>query len=237
MRFSDPNNPAPPVKKLITTSGVEVIVNPPPPPAPERRREPAPQGPQAIILPEGQSEEERRAWLDALCRQYGPVIDKILADRNDTLEESRKDLRQRVLLIFCEKVVAKRKIEKAEAYLHGIVRREVSNHKAVVRPPVAHGVDPTEVVAFAEEEPHEEAELNDLLDNAERFLDRVPPEEAEVFRCVVSYGLTLEQTAGVVGRAVSTVFDELKTCRAKLRKMMRDESEAATSGAKKNDKK
>ena len=237
MRSSDPKNPAPPVKKLITAGGVEVIVKPPPPPAPPPVRAPEPQGPQAIIMPEGLSEEERAAFLDALCRQYGKVIDKILADRRDVLEESRKDLRQRVLLILCDKVVAAHKIEKAEAYLRDVVQKVVANHKDLFRPPIDHGADATAVPAFTEEEPEGTAELHELLDDMEHFLDGVPAEEAEVFRCVYAYGMTIEDTAAAVRRAPSTVFDDLQSCKAKLRKMMRDERQAAASGAKRNHKK
>lgn len=222
MSAFDPKKPAPPVetedtpRKLVTTGGVEVNVKPPPPPEPSPP-EPEERGPRGIILPEGQSPEELRAFLNGLCAEHVKLVERMLARRNDVLPASQDDLRQRVLLILCKYVQEERLVPgNMRAFLDDVVQKTVKNHKDRKRLPVQYGVDAESVPASDEHEPEGMAEFAERQEKLERYLTYLPQVEAEVIRCVDLYEMTIVEAALAVGRAPSTVFDQLLRGRERL---------------------
>jgi RNA polymerase sigma factor (sigma-70 family) len=243
----DPKKRAPPgeakdaPRTLTTTGGVQVIVRPAPPPRepPEPRREPEPvaRGPRAIILPEGQTPEERRAWLDTLCREHEELVDALLARRNDVLEESRKDLRQRVLVILYEHVVKTEQVpEHMRAWLGAVIRKEVRNHKDRWRPDVQEGADAEAVPAGSEKEPERAVDLAGRRARLERCLEQLPAEQAAVIRCLELFEMTLAETAAAMGKPTSSVFDLARKAAEKLERLMNSLPDGAfRTGGKRNE--
>jgi RNA polymerase sigma factor (sigma-70 family) len=209
-------------RKLVTTGGVEVSVKAPPPAEPQRDSEPKDLGPRAVIFPEGQSEEVIRAFLDGLCKAHVKDVEKLLEGRRDVLAESRKDLRQRVLLVLMRHVKKEHEVpEDMQAFLGDVVRKLVRNHKVRGRLPVEDGADAESVADSDEDEPEDEVWHAEQLVMLERYLGDLPGLVAEVVRCVDQYGMTIEETAEVIGRAPSTVCRLLHRGRAKLRERAR----------------
>ena len=219
----DTKKPAPCVetqgeaRKLVTANGVEVHVKAPPPPPPRREPEPGARHPDAIIMPEGLTEAEKQAWLNALCKKHATMIDEILARRQDLGEQSKKSMRQRVLVILFRRVEAGEVIEHPRAWLMEVIRKDTANYLDLWKPPIDDGADATRVAAPSQEEPEETAQFDEQWAALERYLVDIPEEQAEVIRCVHMYAMTLEETAISVGRPVTTVFYELNSGRAKLR--------------------
>jgi RNA polymerase sigma factor (sigma-70 family) len=216
-------------RTLHTTGGVEVIVKPPPlPPRVVEPRELEGRTSRTIIVPEGQTDEERRAFLNDLCREHVQLVEELLERRKDVLAESRKDLRQRVLLVLCHHVEDTRRVpENMRAWLDSVVRREVKNHKDLWKPPVLEGADAETVPACLEEQPEGAADLAERRAKLERCLDLMPGDQAAVIRCTQLFDMTLEETATAMGKPASTVFDLSQKAGEKVARLMR----ALTGGA------
>ncbi len=200
----DSKPPAPPVeaedapRTFTTKTGVQVVVQPPPPRPPKRSRarEPVEWGPQAIILPEGQTDEERRAFLNSLCKHHEAFVEMLLERRKDVLEESRKDLRQRVLVILCNHVAKTRTVpENVEAWLGAVVQKEVKNHKDLWRPPVEEGADAEAVPQSSGPAAEGAADIAARRAKLERCLAHLPEDQAAVIRCLELFEMSLEEAA------------------------------------------
>jgi RNA polymerase sigma factor (sigma-70 family) len=220
----DPKDP----RTLTTVGGVKVIVHPqPPPPPPEPRREPEPveRGPRVIIVPEGLSDKEMRAWLDVLARENQQLVEDLLARRRDVLEESRQDLRNRVLVILCEHVKKTKQVpEDMKAWLHGVIRKQVRNHKDKMdkwRTRGEEGVDVEALPAGSEDEPEGAADRAGRSAKLSRCLPYLPADQAAVIRCVRLFEMTLEETAGVMGKPLSNVHRLAKLAVEELEILMR----------------
>jgi RNA polymerase sigma factor (sigma-70 family) len=218
--FATPDEP----RTFTTTGGVQVHVRPPRP-EPEREPEPEPisTGRRAIILPEGMSDEELRGCLSSLCEEGTKIVEALLARRKDVLEESRKDLRQRVLVILCNHVAKTRTVpENVEAWLGAVVQKEVRNHKDLWRPPVQDGADAEAVPADSGREPEGTADLAERRAKLERYLAKLPAAEAAVFRCVEIFDMTLAETATATGKPPSSVYDIHRRATKMLESLVRD---------------
>jgi RNA polymerase sigma factor (sigma-70 family) len=179
-------------------------------------------GPRAIILPEGQTDEERREFLDCLCRQYEGLVDELLAHRRDVLDESRKDLRQMVLLILCNHVVKTRRVpELPRRWLGDVIRKQVRNHKDRWRPPIQEGADAEAVAASSGQGPERAADLAGRRATLEECLAELTEDEAAVVRCVDLYDMSLEETAKALRKPLSTVFDLARKMEKKLARRVR----------------
>jgi DNA-directed RNA polymerase specialized sigma24 family protein len=227
----DPNNPAPP-RRLTTAGGVEVIVKPPPPePEPEPEPEPQARGPRAIIVPEGLTDEELKAFLNGLCKEHGKLVEELLELRKDILEESRKDLQQKVLMVLWGHVEETRSVPvHMRAWLNEVVTKEVRNHKDLWKPPVKDGADAEAeaVPAWPERGPEGTADLAERREKLERCLPFLPRDQAAVIRCVYLFDMTFEQTATATGKPLSTVFLLAEKAGKKLVKLMRALSNGAS---------
>jgi RNA polymerase sigma factor (sigma-70 family) len=206
-------------KTLVTAAGVHVIVKAPPPapPAPERKPEPPEQLPRVTVAPVDQAAQDREKFMKGL-REHGKLLDEILRDREDVLKESRKDLRQRVLMILTRHVAAKGPPRKLRAFLVEVVNKEVANHKNKWRAPVQQGADGAAKRSDAMG-PESAAELAERREKLERYLTFLPEEQAEVIRCVYLWAMTIDETAEAVGRPRGTVSTQLASGLAKLKEL------------------
>lgn len=165
--------------------------------------------------------EEPSALLDALCREHGPYVRELLRRRMDVVEESRKDLEQRVLLVLCAHVREHGEPAHLRGFLAGVVRNEVRNHRRAFRPDVEPGADADAEAASVPSPEHcaEEAERRARLD---RYVRALSEEEAEVIRCIAGRGATIDEAAELLGRARGTVATQLARAREKLEAQARE---------------
>ena len=213
--------PAP--KQIVTTTGVTVIVTPPPPSKapPPKPPPPEPLGPRAIVIPEGLSPKDREAFLDALCREYRDVIEKMIARYRDILPASAEDFRQRVWIILCEKVKKEEPIDDGEGWLAGVVRKETWHRwrKKARSPDVDPDAEVTDDLGIADD--HEQsAEIAEQLEVIDRCLALLPPKEREVFQLSEFEGMTIEAIAQQLGRPRSTVGHQIDRAWKNLKELV-----------------
>jgi RNA polymerase sigma factor (sigma-70 family) len=228
----DPKKPSPgdeanrnQAREITTTGGVKVIVSADPPPARRWRREPPEASPRVVVFPPGQTAEERAACIDSIARQYGKFIRETLETRGDVLKESKKDLRQEVILILCAYVDENDALPGSpEAWLRDVIDKKVRNHKLKKR--TTGGAEVDEEIGDAPD-PEAAAELAEEREKLRGYLDRLPQVEAEVVRLVDLDNMTIEQAAKQLDRANSTVADRLARGRDRLRELGLESQRAA----------
>jgi RNA polymerase sigma factor (sigma-70 family) len=176
---------------------------------------PRPQ-PQAVIMPLGQSEEERNAFIADLDKQWGAFIRKQLASRQDVLAESTKDLKQRVLVVFV------RRYDRGEAlpvdmpaFLDDVINKTVANHGRKRKPDVDPGTDVDQVPGDVPD-PEVAAEETELWRKFGQDLSALTEEEAEVIEARVTQGMTFQQMAKATGRPCTSVVRLWKRAVQKL---------------------
>jgi RNA polymerase sigma factor (sigma-70 family) len=205
------------MKTLTTTSGVKVTVGEDPFPAPRRRREPPEPSPQVIVLPAGQPAHERGAFLEALCKEHGAFVERVLILQG-ILPESAKDLRQCVLLILCAHVDNEEPLENVRAFLKRVAQNEAWNHKRRRRP--QGGADEDAAICEAPD-PEQQAEDAELRGKLLRYLALLPEAEQELVRRVDFEGTPIEQIVAEGGRPRTSVVRELNRARDKLADLAR----------------
>ena len=168
-----------------------------------------------IILPLDQSARDREAFISGLCAQYGPFIRELLDRRRDVLEESRKDLHQRVLIDPREPRQTGGRPRQRAGVPHRGRQEEVANHKRRWRPPIQQGAD-VDGQMSDRPDPEGTAQLHEL----ERYLVHLPVEEAATVRCIDGYEMTLDEAVVALGRPRSTVAAQHARAKKKLRAMM-----------------
>jgi DNA-directed RNA polymerase specialized sigma24 family protein len=216
-----------PPRELTTAGGVKVIVGADPPRPSRRRRAQQEAAPQVAIFPPGQSAGERAAFLDALCRRHGPFVDRMLLARGDVLEESTKDLRQEVLVIYCAHVEKTRQLpDNQEGFLCEVIKRVVSNHKQKPRP-IAVGVPDSGAAVYDALDAGEAIMIAEERAKLERYVGMLPAEEAEAVRRVDIEGMTLEAAAAALGRPRTKLFRQLERARETLRELAQASARAA----------
>jgi DNA-directed RNA polymerase specialized sigma24 family protein len=182
-------------------------------------------------MPEGLTEAEKQAWLNALCKKHAKLIEELVKDRHDLGEQSRESLGQRVREIFYQRVEEGAVIDNPRAWLREVIRKDARNHKDLRKPPIDDGADATLVPAPSQDEPEETALYEEQWAAVERYLPQIPVELAEVIRCVHMYAMTIEETAISVDRPVTTVFYEHKRALAMLRELAEASQRATALGA------
>jgi len=219
-------NPAPPP---AGGGGVRVIVRERPLPEPRRPRRPPAAGPQAIIVPAILPVDERDAVLASLCEEHGEYVwNRLLRYRNVVNVESLKDLRQQVLLVLLGHVEKRKPLTHTRGFLGGVIRNVVRNHvrPKVTEPAFDRGADVDALPASATD-PEGKAARAERREKLGRFLCHLPPEEAQVVRARLFYGLTIEEAARAVGRPRATVARQDKRGMEKLEAMVLASERAA----------
>lgn len=198
----DPRPASPPKP----SRGVTVVVREPRPLEPRRAPEiPLPHaGPKVVVLPPGQPRAERDAFMRELIQRHGAFLRRLLRARRDVLEESAKDLEQRILLIVCRHFEAKGPPPNERGYLVSVMRRVIANHKRAFRPDVDPGAE-VEAELSPATDPEGRAAAAEEWAHLERYLAALPEEEAEAVRAVDLHHLTLDEAAAVLGRPRSTL--------------------------------
>lgn len=228
---SKPSNPQPaqPAPAPPTPGGVKVIVRHRTPREPSQAAERAARGPKVVIRPPIQAELERRARLEALCAEHGDFILELLTARRDVLEESRKDLRQLVLVALCERFEKKDPPENVRAYLRGIVHNQVGHHKAEWRPGGASDDELDEELSPATG-PEEKAARAEQRAKLSHYLTFLSPEEAAEVRCIDLEGMTIAETAARLKLRPGTVATQHARAKAKLDELARASERATALG-------
>jgi len=220
-----------PPRRFTTGSGVTVIVDPSALPAPVPAPEPPDPYPRVVVVPPGQPAEDRDALLRSLIAEHGAFIRQALLRRGHVPDESVKDLRQRVLLVLCDHLEKKEPIENVRGFLVGVIRNEIRAHRRRFRPDVRRDAD-AEGEAASAPSPETDAARAERREKLDRYLGRLPPEEAEAVRAVDIDGLTIEEAAAALGRHRGTVATRLARARDNLRAMALASERATALGAR-----
>jgi RNA polymerase sigma factor (sigma-70 family) len=214
---------------------------------------PPPQPPDAVIIPEGQLahvlpdglldalEEEgpsvaldprwratRDAFLASMDKQWGELIleelGRLIVRRKDGVQESAKDLHQKVLLVLShrfEQHVAQTgeawAPDNPKAYLCGVSQNVARDHfrAKARRPAIARGVEVDETPDAALD-PEEAASHAQLLEMWRRDRETLTAEEAEVFEGHALLGMTFPVIAAVLRRPLGTVYSQYRRAVEKL---------------------
>ncbi|MFO0757511.1 MAG: sigma-70 family RNA polymerase sigma factor [Byssovorax sp.] len=195
--------------------GVKVIVRHPRPVAP-RAAPPAPLSrTRVVIRPPATSPPTTDRLLDDLCREHGERVLALLLGRGDLLPESTKDLAQETLLALCIQIRDKSMPDNVQAFLAGVVKNQARMHKRDFRPPIHPGAD-AEAHAASAPDPEARAEEAELRGKLDRYAEELTQEEAKVVRHFFALGLSVSETARVLGVPRGTVATQLARARAKL---------------------
>ena len=212
--------------------GVRVIVRDlPPEDVNEEEAEISAKGPDAIVLPAGQSAQDRESFLRWLNHHWGGFIQQRLVGRGDVLEESAKDLRQRVLLVLCAQYEKQEVPRNMRAFLDRVIEHEVCNHKRRWSAPIAHGADVDAEVASALG-PESAALRAERWEKLRRYLTHLTKEEAEVLEAKELIGLTFEEIVAALGRPRSTVARQHESAVEKLKELARLSERKVALGAR-----
>lgn len=213
--------PHPRVRALKATSGVEVLVRDEP--CAEPAEEPLDPLPDAIVLPEGQSIEERNAFIAELDAQWGELVDGLLV-RQDIHAESARDLHQKALVVLLGEYKTLKAIERhgkpaqLTQYVKTVVENAIKNHVGKARPTAT----PSEVLEAHPDSapsPESDAVRAERWRLFEGFLDRLSPVEREVFEAKELHGAALEVIATALKRPYQTVVSQHARARRKLQEM------------------
>ena len=210
---------------------MRVIVRDLPPEEVDEEAEIAAEGPDAIVLPAGQSAQDRENFLRWLNDHWGGFIYMRLIGRQDVLEESAKDLRQRVLLVLCAQYEKQEVPANMRAFLDRVIEHEVCNHKRRWRPPIAPEADVDLEVASALG-PESAALRAERREKLRRYLTHLTQEEAEVFEAKELRGLTFEEIVAALGRPRSTVARQHASAVEKLKELARVSERKVALGAR-----
>jgi RNA polymerase sigma factor (sigma-70 family) len=244
MRSSDPKSPksldtpAEPAPTLVTAGGVRVFVRDLPvpariaPPEEEEQEEPPPDPfPRVIVFPPNQPVEERDAFVRWVDKQWGAFIDMKLR-RGDILEESARDLHQKVLMFAsAEYEKQKRPPQNVQAFLDTVIVHVICTHGQRVRPEFDEDTE-ADATAASAPTPESAAARAELLEKLRRYVTHLAPEEAEVFEAREVRGLTFEEIAAALGRSLSTVSSRYDRALRKLRDLARASERRATLRAR-----
>jgi len=227
----DLQTPSPRVETaIVASSGVTVIVRRAPPPEPRRSPEPPPPTPRVVIKVPDPPARGRDALLARLFAEHGDFIRETLHRRRDVLEESKKDLGQRVLMVLCQHIEEERPLDNVRGFLFAVIRNEVRNHKRVWRPEIEQGAD-ADMEPTAALDPEGAAEIAERWERLTRYLSHLTRAEAEVFRCIDLEGMTIDDAAETLQRPRGTVSTQIARARAKLEDLARASDRAAAVDA------
>ena len=216
----------PPPKEMVTTTGVKVTVSqePPPDPCASSFGSKVPTT-QAVIVPPGLSQQEREAVMKSIDARYRPWIQAAARREGGISEDSTQDLAQRVLLIVCAQIEARREgvprllwerardgrplaggdgRDDVKAYLQGIARNEARNYKRGWKPPIAPGADGDDK-AVSTPGPAGRLSLAEERARLARYVGELPAELADVVRCLDFEAMSGPETAAHLGIPLGTV--------------------------------
>lgn len=234
MSASDPYEPH---TTLTTTNDVQVFVRDlplpqprPEPPPPERRRVviTPPEPPPAPPL---QANPAHDAFIRELVEQHGEFLRRTLLRHGDVLEESAKDLQQRVFMIVREHVEKDAPPENIRGFLVAVAHHVIANHKREWRPEGRRAAEPDDMADETSGAPNPErtAHLAELRARLARYVGCLRPEEAEVIRCIL-VGMSIDETAAALQRPRGTVSTQLTSARDKLAELAHASDRATELG-------
>jgi RNA polymerase sigma-70 factor (ECF subfamily) len=180
--------------------------------------------PQAAGAP-GDSDAEQE---DALYRRFGPYVDALLQKQWGVKPGAAEDLRQEALLLFCRKVRAETRVEKPEAYLFGVLRNMVGNHRRAWAPDVALDAD-LDAQQSRAVDPEQSAVEKERWAKVERYMTYLTPREAELVELIDFEGLSLAEVAEKLGSTVPTVSRHHAADVDKLAELARKSAEEAAA--------
>jgi len=180
--------------------------------------------PQAAGVP-GDSEAEQE---DALFKRFGPYVDALLQKQWGVKPGAAEDLRQEALVLFCRKVRAKTRMEKPEAYLFGVLRNMVRNHRREWALDVAPDAD-VDAQQSGGDDPEQSAVQKERWAKVERYMTYLTPREAELVELLDFQGLSLAEVAEKLGSTVPTVSRHHAEAVEKLAELARKSAEEAAA--------
>ena len=223
-----------PPRTLETAAGVEVIVRDPAPLAPQPAPAPPEQLPGVLIVPENQPPEDRAAFIASVCAEHAKFILDVLLRRRDLQAASAEDVGQRVLLVLRkhldEHVDRERPAPEAvQAFLRGVIRKEVGNHTRGRRRGLPQGAD-AEGVVCAALDPERAVALAEHRAKVARYIGMLSKVEAEVVRAIDLEDMTVKAVAKKLGLPLGTVSTVHIRARQKLREIALASERATTFG-------
>ena len=177
--------------------------------------------PRALILPENQPLDDRNAFIEALCEEHADFILGVLLRRRDLQEASARDVRQQVMVVFCEHLdehpeKAAMSPEEMQAFLRGVIRMVTANYTRARRRALPLGPE-TDGVLCPALDPERAAALAEHRAKIARYLDELTFIEAAVVRAIDLEGKTVVEVAEKLGRRRGTVSTIHGRAREKLR--------------------
>jgi RNA polymerase sigma factor (sigma-70 family) len=219
-------------QKFTTAGGVQVIVKNEEPPKPTPWSERHKPGPKVYVLPPGQSAAERDACMRSIYRDHERYILEAIRREGGVAPASAEDVLQCVVLVVCGYFDEhKRAPDELQAYLGGVVRNEVRNHNRLARVRWRSEAE-MENMASRERSPEGVAELHEFLRKVGRYLEQIPPDEADVVRMIDGDGLSPADTAKALGRPFSTVAKQRDRGRERIRELALESERATALGAR-----
>lgn len=194
--------------EIVTTSGVTIVVrdaSPQATPLSTVREEPAPREelPRVVVAPPQAAldlnEIMRQLWLE-----HGAFMRRTLLRRGDVVAESAQDIMQEALLTAADRIAKHGVPEKVRVFLVVILRNKAMSWGQRWKPDVDREAE-TDVQPCAGRDPEAQAALAELWVKLERYIGRLPPDQAEVFQARAFDGLTFAEIAALVGRSDATV--------------------------------
>lgn len=216
-------------QQLTTTGGVQVRVKDPRPPEPEWEPPPEEQFQRVIIVPDGQPEADRQAFLASLDSKWSDKIARAF-ERGGINPASARDLAQRVLLIVCTREKQGKLPPNVEAYINGVIPKVASNHRALRKLSYQQGAD-IEALADAALDPEQALARAEYGAKLLRYLTYLPTAQADVIRLMDLEMLTIEEAAEALDRPHGTVASQRRRALRKLREYALESERGTSFGA------
>ena len=187
-----------------------------------RTTHPAPEvpPPRVVVVPPGGDTTR----LGAVYEKHDAYVMKLLLARKDIPPESKKDICQLVLEAFTRLDHEEKLAPDARETLRRITRNEVRKYKRRWRPRVEDGRDPAEM-ASREADPEGAAAAAERRRLLEVYLQRMPPEAAELIRYVNIYGMSVPEVAAIRKVPVNTATSQHARAVEKLKALARDDGQ------------
>ena len=165
--------------------------------------------------------QDPNALANELCKKHAEAIQKLLDQRKDVLEESKKDIAQRVRMVLSKHVHETGKAPpNVVGFLTETVRKVVADHKKKKRLDVEDGASASQRPS-TEADPEGTAELRELQQKMASYTAELPAHLKEVLWCVHGLEMSLDDTATALSVSRTTVKERLAAAKEMLDKRAR----------------
>jgi RNA polymerase sigma factor (sigma-70 family) len=163
--------------------------------------------------------EDPRTIFTRLFAEHEGLIRSILRSEQNILQESKKDMMQRVAeKIFSYVAENKRAPDHEERFIRATVRHEVWNH--LKKPNLVRGLDLDAEIAASGPDPEAARIVAERLEQLNAALAELSDVEREVFESVEIDEQSIDEAARALDRHRGTVSTQLTRARNKVEALM-----------------